>query len=80
MCSHPSRITRADSSGRFQYPAHTCGPRIKSSPTSSGPHSRPSPLTILTSTWKSGTPTEPGFRRTSSAGSQKVLGPASVRP
>ena len=36
VCSQPSRSARAFSSGAFQYPFITCGPRITSSPTSSG--------------------------------------------
>src|SRR6266487_3160772 len=58
--SHPSSVSAAAvSSGRFQYPVMTFGPRTSSSPAWRGPTSAPAGPTILVSTNSGGVPAEP---------------------
>ena len=78
--NHPLRITSAVSSGRFQYPSITCGPRTHSSPRSPGATvlSASSRSTILQSVSGIGRPIDPD--RGASKGFACVTGEHSVSP
>jgi hypothetical protein len=78
--NHPLRIASAVSSGRFQYPSITCGPRTHSSPRSPGSSDRSgsSRSTILQSVSGIGRPIEPA--RGASNGLACVTGEHSVSP
>ena len=68
--NQPLRIASAVSSGRFQYPSITCGPRMQSSPRSPGSSDRSgsSRSTILQSVSGIGMPIDPGSRRVQRVG------------
>src|SRR5262249_17353424 len=79
--SHPSGVSAAAvSSGRFQYPAMTFGPRTRSSPASPGPTSAPEGPALLVSTNSGGVPAEPTVPSAVSGWSNNATGAASDNP